>query len=71
VASGSDPQEYRAGAARFAAIHRPEAETGSGSLIVADNADYFPPYVARMRASGSGYLSVGFGEDVELSMRLN
>lgn len=41
-----------------------------GALIVADNADYCPDYLARVRASGSGYLSVPFGDDVELSMRL-
>ena len=41
-----------------------------GALVVADNADFFPPYVERVRAAGSGYLSIGFGEDVELSIRL-
>jgi len=41
-----------------------------GALIVADNADQSPDYLNRMRAPGSGYLSVSFGEDVELSMRL-
>ncbi|MFT3847483.1 MAG: class I SAM-dependent methyltransferase [Propionivibrio sp.] len=42
-----------------------------GALIVADNADYSPDYLARIRAPNSGYLSVPFGEDVELSMRLD
>lgn len=41
-----------------------------GALIVADNADDSPDYLARVRAPGSGYLSIPFGEDVELSMRL-
>lgn len=41
-----------------------------GSLIVADNADHSPDYLQRMRAPGSGYLSVPFAEDVELSMRI-
>lgn len=41
-----------------------------GALIVADNADYSPHYLARVRSPGGGYLSVPFGEDVELSMRL-
>jgi predicted O-methyltransferase YrrM len=41
-----------------------------GALIVADDADSSPDYLARVRSSGSGYLSVPFGEDVELSMRL-
>jgi predicted O-methyltransferase YrrM len=41
-----------------------------GSLIVADNADHSPDYLARVRSPDSGYLSVPFGADVELSMRL-
>lgn len=41
-----------------------------GALIVADNADDSPAYLQRMRAPGSGYLSLPFAEDVELSMRL-
>lgn len=41
-----------------------------GALIVADNADHSPEYLARVRAADSGYLSVPFGGDVELSMRL-
>ncbi len=40
-----------------------------GALIVADNADDSPEYVARVRAS-ENYLSLPFGEDVELSIRL-
>jgi predicted O-methyltransferase YrrM len=41
-----------------------------GALIVADNADWSPEYLARVRARPNGYLSTPFGEDVELSMRL-
>lgn len=41
-----------------------------GAPIVADNADYCPEYMARVRSPASGYLSIPFGEDVELSMRL-
>ncbi len=41
-----------------------------GALIVADNADDSPAYLQRVRAPGSGYLSLPFAEDVELSMRL-
>ncbi|MBX9400322.1 O-methyltransferase [Lysobacter sp. BMK333-48F3] len=41
-----------------------------GALIVADNADYSPDYLARVRAPASGYLSTPFGDDVELSMKL-
>lgn len=47
-----------------------ESRLRPGALIVADNADYSPDYLARVRAPGSHYLSVSFGEDVELSMRL-
>ena len=39
-------------------------------MIVADNADYCPDYLARVRAPAQGYLSVPFADDVELSMRL-
>jgi predicted O-methyltransferase YrrM len=41
-----------------------------GALIVADNADFSPEYLARVRAPGGDYLSTPFGEDVELSMRI-
>ncbi|NWB26528.1 O-methyltransferase [Pseudomonas gingeri] len=47
-----------------------ESRLKPGALIVADNADYSPEYLARVRAPGAGYLSVPFAEDVELSMRL-
>lgn len=39
-----------------------------GALIVADNADYCPEYLERVRAPGGGYMSVPFAEDVELSI---
>jgi predicted O-methyltransferase YrrM len=41
-----------------------------GALVVADNADYSPDYLSRVRAPHSGFVSVPFGADVELSMRL-
>lgn len=41
-----------------------------GALIVADNADYSPEYLAHVRSPASGYLSTPFAEDVELSMRI-
>ncbi|MHC2433306.1 O-methyltransferase [Bradyrhizobium sp. USDA 4451] len=41
-----------------------------GAFVVADNADDSPDYLARVRAPASGYISVPFAEDVELSMRL-
>jgi predicted O-methyltransferase YrrM len=47
-----------------------ESRLRPGAFIVADNADYGPEYLARVRSVGSGYLSIPFAEDVELSMRL-
>ncbi len=47
-----------------------ESRLRPGALIVADNADDSPEYLARVRLPEAGYLSVPFGEDVELSMRL-
>ena len=47
-----------------------EGRLRAGAFIVADNADDSPDYLARMRAPASGYISVPFGEDVELSMRI-
>jgi predicted O-methyltransferase YrrM len=41
-----------------------------GALIVADNADASPEYLAHVRFAAHGYLSVAFADDVELSMRL-
>jgi predicted O-methyltransferase YrrM len=41
-----------------------------GALIIADNADYSPDYLARVRSPAEGYMSTPFAEDVELSMRL-
>jgi len=41
-----------------------------GALVVADNADFSPEYLARVRAPGGGYVSTAFGEDVEVSMRV-
>ncbi|WP_427183376.1 O-methyltransferase [Bordetella bronchialis] len=47
-----------------------ESRLRPGALIVADNADYSPDYLAHVRSVAHGYLSVPFGDDVELSMRL-
>lgn len=47
-----------------------EGRLRPGAFVVADNADHSPDYLARVRAPDGGYLSVPFGEDVELSMRL-
>ncbi|WP_322028468.1 O-methyltransferase [Paraburkholderia sp. J76] len=47
-----------------------ESRLAAGAFVVADNADYSPEYLARVRAPGNGYLSIPFGEDVEVSMRV-
>jgi predicted O-methyltransferase YrrM len=47
-----------------------EGRLRGGALIVADNADDSPEYLARVRSASSDYLSVPFADDVELSMRL-
>lgn len=47
-----------------------ESRLRPGALIVADNADDSPDYLARVRAPTGGYMSTPFGEDVELSMRI-
>ncbi|GLS17275.1 hypothetical protein GCM10007874_02900 [Labrys miyagiensis] len=47
-----------------------ECRLRPGALIVADNADYSPDYLAQVRSPGQGYLSTPFAEDVELSMRI-
>ncbi|MGH8146824.1 MAG: O-methyltransferase [Rhodanobacteraceae bacterium] len=46
-----------------------ESRLQPGAFIVADNADYSPEYLKRVRSPANGYLSVSFAEDVELSMR--
>lgn len=38
-----------------------------GAIIVADNADWSPDYLARVRSPAAGYVSLPFGSDVELS----
>jgi predicted O-methyltransferase YrrM len=47
-----------------------ESHLEPGELIIADNADMSPDYIERVRSPASGYMSVPFGEDVELSMRI-
>jgi len=48
-----------------------ETRLRPGAFIIADNADYSPEYLARVRSPASGYLCTPFGEDVELSMRIS
>lgn len=47
-----------------------ETRLRHGALVVADNADFCPEYLARVRDPANGYLSVPFGDEVELSMRI-
>jgi len=47
-----------------------ESRLRPGAFIIADNADYTPDYLARVRSPSNGYLSTPFGGDVEVSMRL-
>ncbi|WP_342730332.1 class I SAM-dependent methyltransferase [Bradyrhizobium sp. B117] len=48
-----------------------EGHLRPGAIVVADNADFSPDYLARVRRSGSGYMSTAFADDVELSVRIN
>jgi len=41
-----------------------------GAVIVADNADYCPDYLAHVSAIENGYLTLPFTDDVEISIRL-
>jgi predicted O-methyltransferase YrrM len=47
-----------------------ESRLRPGALVVADNADDSPEYLARVRTPANGWLSTPFAEDVELSMKL-
>jgi predicted O-methyltransferase YrrM len=47
-----------------------EPRLRDGALIVADNADDSPEYVAHVRNPSNGYLSVPFTSEVELSLRV-
>ncbi|NVZ90805.1 class I SAM-dependent methyltransferase [Pseudomonas yamanorum] len=47
-----------------------ESRLKPGALIIADNTNYCPDYLARVRSPANGYLSVPIGDDVELSVRL-
>jgi predicted O-methyltransferase YrrM len=53
-----------------AILHLLESRLRPGAFIVADNADYSPEFLEHVRSPANGYLSVPFGEDVELSMRI-
>jgi predicted O-methyltransferase YrrM len=46
-----------------------EPRLRAGALVLADNADWSPEYVGRVREPASGYVSVPLAGDVELSMK--
>ena len=47
-----------------------ESRLRPGAIVIADNADFSPEYLARVRAPANGYLSTPFAEEVEMSMRV-
>lgn len=47
-----------------------QSRLAPGALIIADNSDYSPDYLAHVRSPANGYLSVPVADDVELSIRL-
>ncbi len=47
-----------------------EARLRPGAVIVADNADFCPEFLVRVRSVANGYLSMPLSDDVELSMRI-
>jgi predicted O-methyltransferase YrrM len=47
-----------------------ESRLRPGAVIVADNADHSPEYLAHVRAPANGYVSTPFAEDVEMSVRM-
>ena len=47
-----------------------ESRLRPGAVIVADNADHSPDYLAHVRSPAKGYMSTPFADDVELSMRM-
>ncbi len=51
-------------------LARVEPRLRPGAFVVADNAEVSPDHLAYVRAPRNGYLSVPFGGDVELSMRI-
>ncbi|MFW6749244.1 O-methyltransferase [Pseudomonas glycinae] len=51
-------------------LKRVEKHLRPGALVVADNTDYCPEYLAHVRSPGNGYVSVPFADDIEMSMRL-
>jgi predicted O-methyltransferase YrrM len=48
-----------------------ESRLRPGALVIADNADFSPDYLERVRNPASGYMSTPFGDDVELSVKVS
>jgi predicted O-methyltransferase YrrM len=46
-----------------------EPRLAKGALVIADNADHSPAFLAHVRDIAKGYLSVPFADDVEVSIR--
>jgi predicted O-methyltransferase YrrM len=47
-----------------------ERHLREGAIVVADNADASPEYLAYVRSPANGYVTVPFGAEVEVSMRV-
>jgi predicted O-methyltransferase YrrM len=47
-----------------------ESRLKPGAIVIADNADFSPEYLERVRSPANGYMSTPFAEDVELSVRM-
>lgn len=47
-----------------------ESRLSPGALILADNVDFCPDYLARVRSPANGYLSVPLTEEVELTWKM-
>jgi len=48
-----------------------EPRLREGALVIADNADQSPDYLACVRSAAAGYLSVPFAAEVEVSLRVS
>ena len=48
-----------------------EPRLRQGAAVIADNASFYPPYLDRVRNTAGGYLSLPFGTDIELSIRVH
>ncbi len=51
-------------------LDRLEPHLRPGAILIADNADYCPEYLARVGEVENGYLSMPFTDEVEFSIRL-